>query len=100
MTPPLNARIARAVAGWPERDAEDFQARAAHHEYDAGLARDVAEERAFLAVDAERRAKWGGDCAGPKGPRGARVEQRHGEEVRRNRIGPDRLLREADVFFP
>jgi len=55
VTPPLNARIARAVAGWPERDAEAFQERAAILEHDAGRERGDAEERAFLMVDGERR---------------------------------------------
>ena len=55
VTPPLNARIARAVAHWEAAWRERFEERAAILEYDAGRERGDAEERAFLAVDEARR---------------------------------------------
>jgi acyl-CoA reductase-like NAD-dependent aldehyde dehydrogenase len=59
MTPPLNARIARAVASWPEADQIDFQERAGVLEYCADLLRGDAEERAFL-MQVESRGKGRG----------------------------------------
>ena len=57
MTPPLNPKLARAVAKWPEADQIDFQERAGVLEYDADMLRGDAEERAFLAIDEARRKR-------------------------------------------
>lgn len=55
MTPPLNPKIARAVAHWEAVWQERFQERAAIRTHDGGATLEDAEQRAFLEVDAERR---------------------------------------------
>jgi len=54
VTPPLNPRIARAVAHWEEAWRERFQERASLIEFDGGLPRAEAEERAAAEVGVER----------------------------------------------
>lgn len=51
---PLDADVARAVAGFDEGDREAFEERAAIFEYDGGLPRIEAERRAFATVRFEQ----------------------------------------------
>lgn len=55
MTPPIDPKLARAVAHWEAVWIERFNERAAIRQHDGGATLEDAEQRAFLEVDAARR---------------------------------------------